>query len=476
MNKLLPIIFVFLSICAYAQTDNIGQKVDSYLIEKMKQFKIPGIAIVVLKNNKKIKESSYGFADMSNKVPVTSNTVFPIASMDKQLTATCIMMLYEKGKIKLTDNISQFLDSVPVTWNKIQIRHLLSHTSGFPDEVPEYFKERYLISYTTDELLQNIRKQELQFPAGESWLYSDANFLLSQLIVEKVSGMSYGEFLQKNVLEPLEMNSTQTINPKKNIPNRTTSYYKNDDDEIIINTYRAVDFGPLYNDIGTTSSDFARYDIAINTNKLLKQETYNLMWTPYVLNNGNIVSNFIQGKTLNWADASYGYAWALRSLKNHRIIYHSGWTGTSITKLPDDSLTVLLFTNLHGGFNPDNLARYIAALYVPQSFYSGMPVINDPSPSTTLLIKEQILKMSSGTFDSATFTRNCIEGLLPAISGYSKSIQNMGSLQSLEFINSEILDRKKTKLFYKANYTNGVLHYQITMNDARKIDFVSVEK
>ncbi len=276
MNKLLTIALLLASICGNAQT-GVEQKVDSYLSEKMEQFQIPGMALVVLKNNVIVKESSYGFSNLDNKIPVTINTVFPIASMDKQITATCIMMLYEQGKLKLTDSISRFLDSIPLTWNKIQIKHLLSHTSGLPDEVPEYFNERYLISYSTNELFQNIKKQELQFQAGESWLYSDANFLLLQLIVEKVSGMNYGEFLQKNILEPLGMSSTQTINPKKNIPNRTTSYYKNDDGEIIINTYRSVDFGPLYNDIGTTVSDFAKYDNAINSNKLLKQETYTLM-------------------------------------------------------------------------------------------------------------------------------------------------------------------------------------------------------
>lgn len=476
MNKLLTISFLLVSIFCTAQTSEVEQQVDSYLNEKMKQFRIPGIALLVIKNNKIVKESCYGFANMDNKVPVTIKTVFPIASMDKQITATCIMMLYEQGKIKLTDSINRFLDSIPLTWNKIQIKHLLSHTSGLPDEVPEYFNGRYLISYSTNELLQNIRKQELQFQAGEGWLYSDANFLVLQLIVENVSGMSYGEFLKKNILDPLGMTLTQTINPKKNINNRTTSYYKNDEGEIIINTYRAVDFGPLYNDIGTTISDFGRYDIGINTNNLLKQETYNLMWSPFILNNGNTVSNFIAGKTLISADASYGYAWAIKKFKNHRIIYHSGWTGTSITKLPDDSLTVILFTNLTGGFNPDNLARHVAALYVPGSFFSNTPPIKDPSPSTTLLVKEQITKMNNGTFDSTAFTNSFKKDLYPSLSNYNELIKNYGFIQSLEYYGSDKFIEKQIKLFYRANYANGILYYQITMTDGKKIDFISVEK
>ena len=171
--------------------------------------------------------------------------------------------------------------------------------------------------------------------------------------MEKVSGIEYGKFLKINILSPLEMNSTFTLTPKNITPKRTTSYYKNDDGGIIINTWRVVDFGPLYNDIGTTLSDFAKYDIAINTNKLLKSDTYKIMWSPFILNNGAQISRFEHGPTLYWADASYGYGWFVQKFRNHRIIYHGGWTGTSITKLPDDGVTIILFTNLTGGFDPD---------------------------------------------------------------------------------------------------------------------------
>jgi CubicO group peptidase (beta-lactamase class C family) len=385
------------------------------------------------------------------------------------------MMLYEQGKLNLTDSVGKFLDSIPVAWNKIQVKHLLSHTSGLPDEVPEYFKERYLISYSSDELLQNIKKQELVFQPGDSWLYSDAGFLLLQLIVEKISGMSYGKFPKENILLPLGMYSTQTLNPKIITPNRSASYYERDNGEIIINTYRAVDFGPLYNDIGTTISDFVKYDIAIATNKLLKQETYDMMWTPFILNEGNPVSAFVHMESFTWGDASYGYAWVNRKFKNHRIIYHSGWTGTSITRLPDDNLTVILFTNLHGDFNPDEIARHISALYIPASFYSEKPSMKDPNPATTLFLKEQISKLSTGTIDSIAFTNDIAKALSPALPDFRKRINNLGSLQSFEYLETEKELNNKSKIFYKATYLNGILYYQITITKEKKIDFLSIE-
>lgn len=181
-------------------------------------------------------------------------------------------MLLERGKLLLTDNISKYLDSVPPSWNKIQIRHLLSHTSGLPDEVTEYFKGRILIYYSTGELLDYIKKQELQFQPGSGFIYSDAGFVLLQLIVEKVSKQTYGDFLQKNILQPLGMSETITLNPQQIIKHRATSYYRNKERKMFANNFRHVDAGPLYNDIGSNIDDFIKYDNAINSLKLLKKK------------------------------------------------------------------------------------------------------------------------------------------------------------------------------------------------------------
>ncbi len=176
-KTILFIFFIFLLRAnAASQADSTALKVDAYILEKMQQYQIPGIAISVLKNNVVIKETTFGVSNLDHEVPVTNKTVFPIASMDKQITATCIMMLYEQNKIKLTNTIGLYLDSVPTSWSQIQVRHLLSHTSGLPDEVAENFSDRSLIYYTTEEILGNIKRQKLQFKPGDKWLYSDADF------------------------------------------------------------------------------------------------------------------------------------------------------------------------------------------------------------------------------------------------------------------------------------------------------------
>lgn len=457
----------------------VSKKVDSFIHGKMVQYQIPGIAVAIIKNNVVIKKSIFGFSNLDNKTPVSNHTVFPIASIDKQITASCIMMLYEKGKIKLTDSINSFIDSVPETWNKIQVRHLLSHTSGLPDNVAESYQGRNLINYTTAEILDFIKKQPLEFKPGERFIYSDAGFVLLQLIVEKISGMSYGDFLDKNVLQPLGMQRTQTLNPTQIVQQRATSYYKNRAGKILVNTWRQIDFGPLYNDIGTTIDDFIKYDIAINTQRLLSKETYEMMWSPFVLNSGRTSSNIIDEQNLFYANASYGYGWGIEKYNEHRIIYHGGFTGTSIMKFPGDNLTVILFSNLtdQSGFNPDVMARHIASFYIPVSSFNYSNKATDPDLPTTLFVKSQISKLSAGIVDNEAFTNTFLPVLNPAISAFKERAQLLGAFESLQYLDSKKdVKQKQTITFYKANYKNGVLYFEVSVTEDGKIDFITVER
>ncbi len=268
------------------------------------------------------------------------------------------------------------------------------------------------------------------------------------------------------------------LNPQQIVKNRVTSYYRNKERKVFVNTWRQVEFGPLYDDIGTTIEDFSKYDQAIVSNRLLKKETYELMWSPFVLNNGRTVSNLSDEQQVFYADASYGYAWAIRTCTNHRIVHHGGYTGTSIFKLPDDSLTVILFTNLtdRAGFNPDIMAGHIASFYIAGCSYIYSAIKPDPYPAITRFVKEQITKMSTGTIDRTMFTIDFAEALAPALPGFAKRIQESGSLLTFEYLDGETSRDRKIKLFYKATYTNGILFYKISVTKENKIDFISVEK
>src|SRR5678815_2025999 len=159
-------------------------------------------------------------ANLEHQVRVTPKTVFQSGSVGKQFTAMAVMMLVEEGKLSLGDPLSKFL-KVPQDWSKITILHLLSHTSGLGDYPEDFSLQK---NYTEEDLLKMVTAQKLDFEPGAKWAYSNLGYLTLGLVIHKVTGKFYGDFLQKRIFEKLGMNSTRIINEADIIPNRTAGY------------------------------------------------------------------------------------------------------------------------------------------------------------------------------------------------------------------------------------------------------------
>jgi CubicO group peptidase (beta-lactamase class C family) len=461
-----------------AQSISTDSLVNTFIREQQTKYNIPGIAVAVISKGQIIKASGYGYINLDNKIPATPTSIFAIASMDKQMTATAIMMLYEQGKLKLENTLDMYFDSIPNFWKTIAIKNLLSHTSGLPDEVSEKFNDRLLIQYTTDELFAYIKKQTPEFKSGEGWTYSDANFFLLQLIVEKVSGISYKEFLNL-MLEPLGMTHTATINPFKVMHERATPYWKSEDESVIVNTFRYVDLGPLYNDIGTSVTDFAKWDNAITSHKLLKQSSYDLMWTPFILNDGRQVSNLVDNHTITAADDSYGYGWVLHQFRGHRRIYHSGYTGTSIFRLPDDSLTVIYFSNLTDevtDYNADVTAIKIASYYVSNSSFHLMQPKKDPDTKQTNYLQNIIGNLTKENVDSTAFTSDYFPLLKHTLKTLEKRTEQWGEFKSLDYLDSDATANGNKNIYYKATFSKKTRYYIVNTDKKNKIVYLCVER
>jgi|SRR5215831_8808934 len=151
---------------------------DTYLKTEIRNRGIPGLAVAIIREGRIIATSTYGLADVELSVPVSLDTVFYIASLDKQLTSSGIMLLVQDGKVHLDDEINQyFTDPVPA-WKGILVRHLISHASGLPDEVAATVDGQFLASYSTEQLLENVKRQNLLFPPGTGYNYFDAGLFL----------------------------------------------------------------------------------------------------------------------------------------------------------------------------------------------------------------------------------------------------------------------------------------------------------
>jgi CubicO group peptidase (beta-lactamase class C family) len=366
----LPLLSAIALTCSNARADQVADFVNGYLKKKQ----IPGCAVMVRMNGQVVLSAGYGMANLEHDVKVTPKTVFQSGSVGKQFTATAVMMLVEEGKLSLGDLVSKFL-TVPATWSRITIRHLLTHTSGLGD-YPEKFSLQK--DYSEDELLKMVTTQTLDFVSGEKWAYSNLGYLTLGIVIHKVTGEFYGDFLQKRIFKKLGMNSTRIISEADIIPNRAAGYrlekgeLKNQ--EWVSPSLNTTADGSLY----FTLEDMAKWDEALDQQTLLSPASFEQMWTPVKLNDGR--------------HASYGFGWSVgKNALGHRLIEHGGaWQGfaTYIGRHPDEHLSIVVLCN-RAGANPVYIANVVAGYYVP--------ALAPPARETTR-IKPAILNSYAGEY------------------------------------------------------------------------------
>ena len=339
-------VLAFLSSSAYSQND----KIDDFVKAQMQTQKIPGLSIAVVRNGEVVKGKGYGLANVELNVPASADTVYQSGSTGKQFTATAVMMLVEEGKLALDDKINKYFPDSPESWNNITIRHLLTHTSGTTDYPKDFDFRR---DYTEAELLKKAQAIPLAFAPGEKWSYSNVGYITLGILLSKVTGKFYGEFLQERIFKPLGMSTARIINESDIVMNRAAGYrmpkgeLKNQ--EWVSPTMNTTADGSLY----LTVLDMAKWDAALYTEKLLKKSSFDQIWTPVKLNNG--------------LTRPYGFGWAFADVRAHRIIEHGGaWQGftSHIARYVDDKLTIIVMTN-RAGANPGLIAHGIAGLYNP---------------------------------------------------------------------------------------------------------------
>ena len=191
---LLPGIFVAAPLVAADQTID---PVSVFVRAEMHQQQIPGLTLLVSKKGNPIRTEGYGFSNLELKVPAQPQTIFQSGSVGKQFTATAVMMLVEAGKLGLNDPLTRYFPEAPSSWTQVTVRQLLSHTAGFTD-YPKGFDERK--DYSEDELLKIVESIPLAYPPGTSWSYSNLGYLTLGILIHRITGEFYGDFLQKRNL------------------------------------------------------------------------------------------------------------------------------------------------------------------------------------------------------------------------------------------------------------------------------------
>ncbi|HEV8583926.1 MAG TPA: serine hydrolase domain-containing protein [Methylomirabilota bacterium] len=362
--------------------------IDDYIKAEMERRHIPGLALAVARHGKIMKMKGYGVANLEHDVPVTPDTVFELASVTKQFTAAAIMLLVEEGKVQLDDPLPWHLPRAPEKWKAITVRHLLTHTSGLPG-LREGFKALRpggtRMRYTTAQLFDAAIKDDLGFPAGERYEYSDVGYAVLGMIIEAASGQRYRDFLDARFFKPLGMTSTSVIDVSRIQKGRAGNYTLRDGK--LVNYWRVWDVEmPSHYGVLSTVKDLVTWDRALAAGQVLKPASLTEMWTPVRLNSG--------------ATYPYGFGWVVDERRGHRWISHSGITGTELSRLPDDGLTVVVLTNLGADFAPGNrvnswgLAYGVAGRYVKGLLVGPQKPEPDPDPARTARVREMLERMA----------------------------------------------------------------------------------
>jgi len=445
------------AVAAIAQ-NGTNAKIDEFVTAEMQRERIPGVSIAIVEKGQLVYARGYGLSNVEHQVLVKPETIFQSGSVGKQFTATAVMMLVEEGKVSLDEKISKYLGDVPEAWQTITVRHLLTHTSGLTDYPADFDFRR---DYTEDELLKRAQAIKPDFMPGEKWQYSNLGYLTLGVLIHKVTGQFYGDFLQDRVFKPLGMTTTRIISEADIIPNRAAGYRLQNNElknqNWVSPTLNTTADGALY----FTVLDMAKWDAALYGEKLLKKTTLEQMWTPVRLNNN---TNY-----------DYGFGWGFARMNGHRIIEHGGaWQGFTsyIGRYVDDQVTVIVLDNLAGG-NAGKIGRHVAALYNPEL---GRKAIVDKEPAVTAFAKELAQKLAQGTADKNLFKTELSAQFFPArAERIARLLKSLGTLQTLELV--ERSDKEDKRIYgYQLSFQNGSRLMKMSLTKDNKIaDFALID-
>lgn len=344
-----------LFITALTITTTFGQsakKLDSLFTTLSKQGTING-CVLVAEDGKPVYEKAFGYANFDTKQLLTNQTMFELASVSKQFTAMAIMQLHQQGKLAYTDVLDKFFPSIP--YYGITINNLLHHTSGLPDFLTwdEKLVDVHRINYNKDILAVLMRKAvPLDFKTGDELRYSNTNYVLLALIVEKVSGMPFADYMDKYIFKPLDMQRTKVYPQraaKQKMHDYAFGYIYNPvkggfviNDSITANKY-AYYFDGVAGPYGISSctEDMLKWDQALYTEKLVSKQEQAMAYVISKLNNG---------EPAMWTGLGYGFGWLIPPANDEtgQFYLHSGsYPGymTMIVRYPEKKKTVVFLTN-----------------------------------------------------------------------------------------------------------------------------------
>jgi len=319
----------------------LARRVDSLATSAIEKGPLAGLSIVVMRGDRVLVAKGYGFADLEHRIPATAETIYEIGSITKQFTALAVMQLVEQKKLSLADDAQKLLPDVPLGGRKITVARLLDHTSGLKNYTSisrAFSDDTFRLELSTARMAAIIAAQPPDFAPGTNWSYTNSGFFLAGMIIEKLSGQTYAEYLRQHIFEPNGLTATSYCNRSAIVPGRAKGYQPRGDglgnaDPISMTVPFAA--GALC----SSALDLARYQRALVSGKIVSRASYQRMSQTSTLADG-------------WRTA-YGLGLVNDVVQGARMVGHGGQINGFWTVLfyyPVEDLTVVLLSNV----NPAN--------------------------------------------------------------------------------------------------------------------------
>ncbi len=327
----------------------------------------PGAAALVMKDGQIVLRKGFGMANLELGTPVSPDMVFELGSITKQFTAASILLLQERGQLRVEDEITKYLPDFPTHGKTITVENLLTHTSGIPSYtgLPEWMP-RVREEMRVTDIIAMFKDKPLEFAPGEKWEYDNSGYILLGAIIEKVSGKSYEQFVEEEIFQKLGMTHSRYGHAEEIIPLRAAGYEKND--KGFYNArYLSMTQPYAAGSLMSTVDDLAIWDRALSSEALLKKTSLDRLFTPFKIKSG--------------LSTHYGYGMGISELAGKTLLAHGGGIfgfTTIIARIPEERLLVVILSNNEASDpQPQTLAFHIAAKALGQPYEDRKPAALD---------------------------------------------------------------------------------------------------
>ena len=456
-------LLVFAIVPSFAQTSpllapDLRNQIDLIAQHVLKTTGVPSASLAVVKAGKVAYVQAYGEARLDPRTSSQPQMRYSIGSISKQFTAAAMIMLAEEGKLSLDDPLSKYVPGV-TRGNEVTIRELLSHTSGYQDFWPQdYVPPLMLQPITADGIMDRWARKSLDFDPGTKWQYSNTNYVIAGVIVEKVSGTPLLQLLSQRIFSPLGMRSVTDTNENKLPPTDPGGYFR-------------YAIGPLYpapkegrgwmfaaGELAMTAEDLAKWDISMIQETVLNPASYREMESEVLLKNG--------------VGTRYGLGVQVMSIGGHRVLEHggevSGFTAENIV-MPEDGIAIVVLTNQDASEAASEIGNQVRTAILQAE--------HPQDPKQDALIRNVYDGLQQGKINRSLFTDNANAYFTDqALKDYAGSLGPLGAPQS--FAQDHVSARGgMTERIYNVNYASKNLVIIIyEMPDGKFEQYMIAEK